>query len=155
MFNILDVMKAERPFPIALSFVLPILFKSILTQQVRNVLSADSCPINLIPVLRIQKHPLRIPNVHTTSLRIDSTQCEKQTTLTLLHEVFNSETVVGQYKYPLSTINQVPAYFFLTTYPRDSMSYSSNVQSCSVLPSLSGTAKLSKRTTVLLFHQAR
>ncbi len=76
-------------------------------QQVRKILSAKSTPDRRMPVFRIRNRPLRMPNVHSTSFRIDSSQAEKRIS-TLLLVVFIGGTVVGHARYPLSTNNRAP-----------------------------------------------
>jgi hypothetical protein len=90
-------------------------------QQVRNILSAGRCPCKQIPVFRMRNQPFIIPNVHSTSLRVDSSHCEKRIS-GRLQDAFIGGTVVAQFRYPLSTITHAPEYFCFTTLPCVSIS---------------------------------
>ena len=76
-------------------------------------------PFNRIPVFKMHHRPFRIPNVHSTSSRIDSNQEENRISARLV-DLLNGGTVIGQFKYPLSTKSQTLSYFWWMTLPASS-----------------------------------
>ena len=120
-------------------------------QHVNQTESTASTPCSLTPLFNILHLPFIIPNVHSTSFRIDSSHFDHLISSMLL-ETPNGGTVHDQSKYPLSVITYAPLNRNFTIRPFLSWANSSNRTSSRTIPSRIPEIKVSNRTIVWSFH---
>ena len=77
------------------------------TQHVSHMLSAALVLYTQIPLFNTLHRHFKMPNVHSTSIPKDSSHWENRIS-ERLHVFFIGGTIVGQFKYPLSTITYAP-----------------------------------------------
>lgn len=122
-------------------------------QQVLKILSTVSIECTLMPVFKIRHLCLRMPNVHSTSFRIDSNHSENLIS-ERLEDNLNRQTRIDHFKHPLSREIHTPLHFAAAVSPSSLFSHNLNARFPHELFLWMPVINFSNLTTGLSFYRA-